>query len=666
FRDPAISPAAGSIAPTVLAIDIETKRDGTELYAISLAMKGAGGAAGGASSSGPDGTKDYARVLYLGQVDHPDAECFGTLRALLERFSALILELDPDIITGWNVIDFDLKMLEQFYRTAGLPFAIGRTEQPCKLFLEQSFFSDSRVDMPGRMVLDGIWLLKTSGVKLPNYKLETAAARLLGKEKLITGDSRFLEIERLRQEDPKALVDYNLKDSQLVLDIIQTTHALQLTVQRSMLTRMAMDRIRSSIASLDSLYLHEVRKRGMVSPTNIIGERDERIKGGYVRESKPGIYENIAVFDFKSLYPSIIRTFNIDPAAYLGQHDELGEVSGGGDAGGEDRSHGGIIAPNGAVFSREPGILPELIQRLWAQRDEAKKRKDKNASNAIKLLMNSFFGVLANPACRFYNINVANAITHFGQELIKLCADHMNEMGYEVIYGDTDSVFVDLKAADFDAAHEEAKQALAGTMGFLTKTITKRWGVQSYLDLEFEHVFKKLLMPHLRGTEKGAKKRYAGIIVRDGREQMYYTGLEVVRSDWTDLAKQFQVQLLERIFAGEEIKEFVKDYFEKLQSGQFDDLLIYRKAIRKPVEEYTKTTPPHIQAARKAGRTGVGIMEYVWTRTGPEAAEAREHPFDYIHYSEKQLRPIADSVLSFIGLSYEDIVSGKQKSLFDY
>jgi DNA polymerase II len=178
-------------------------------------------------------------------------------------------------------------------------------------------------------------------------------------------------------------------------------------------------------------------------------------------------------------------------------------------------------------------------------------------------------------------------------------------------------------------------------------------------------------MPTVRGGVKGAKKRYAGILHKDGKEKLEFTGLESVRSDWTDLAKAFQQQLLDKIFHEKEVAKFIKDYVEDLRAGKYDSQLVYKKSIRKDLVEYTKTTPPHVKAARmleKAGRKIDGtVIRYLMTEKGPEPLEMRKSKIDYEHYIDKQIRPIADSILSFYNMTFEDVVkNSKQKTLFGY
>ncbi len=316
---------------------------------------------------------------------------------------------------------------------------------------------------------------------------------------------------------------------------------------------------------------------------------------------------------------------------------------------------------------RKIGILPELIQSLWDQRDQAKKRRNEEESYAIKITMNSFFGVLANPMCRFYSLDMANAITHFGQLIVKKTAELAEEEGYKVIYGDTDSIFVETKAEDLAKARKIGEEIALHANKYWGKYVKEEHKAESFLELQFDKTFIRFIMPRIRGEETGAKKRYAGMQLVDGKEEIFFTGLEFVRRDWTPLAKKFQLELLERIFHKKEVTVFIKDFVSELRKGKYDELLVYKKAIRKELEGYTKITPPHVKAARKLKKLTSSIIEYVMTEDGPEPVQQIEHKLDYEHYIDKQVKPIADSVLVFYGRSFEELLKDtKQTKLFGF
>ncbi|HYV56349.1 MAG TPA: DNA polymerase II [Candidatus Nitrosopolaris sp.] len=635
YRNPELAPADFAPRLRVLALDIETSLDGARLY--SVAMAGAGG----------------ERVLMVGRGPVAGAEVVPDERTLLARFLAHVRSVDPDVLTGWNVCDFDLTMLLRFCRHAGLACTLGRNDDELELQRDQSFTREGRAVLCGRQVLDGLALLRSAFLRLEDYRLETAARTLLGRGKLIGPEHRGVEIEAAYRDDPARLAAYNLEDCRLVLEILERTGLVELAVRRSLLTGMQLDRVGAAIASVDSLYLGALRARNRVAPS--VGAADTAgasITGGLVLDSRPGLYRNILVFDFKSLYPSIIRTFNIDPLTF---------------APGDAPERDVVRTPGGAAFRRdEAGILPELVARLAVERARARAAGDVVGAQAIKILMNSLFGVLGSPASRLFSPAVANAITTAGQYVIRAAAAAVETLGHQVIYGDTDSLFVDLGEPDSMRAAARAEELRAAIATAVAEALTRDFGCASHLELEFEKVYVRFFLPEVRGGATGSKKRYAGLVVGPTGEELEVVGLEAVRRDWSEVARRFQRELLGLVFHDRPVVDFIRGFVADLRAGRFDSELAYRKAIRKPLAEYTKTTPPHVKAARKKG-TGTGrIVTYVMTAAGPESVGETTAPPDYEHYVTQQLQPIAEAMLRFLDSpDFAEIIGARrQLSLF--
>jgi len=343
-------------------------------------------------------------------------------------------------------------------------------------------------------------------------------------------------------------------------------------------------------------------------------------------------------------------TFNIDPYDFVGKK----------------KGKNLVCAPNGACFRNAQGILPSIIKDIMKHREEVKKKKDLVSSFALKTLLASFYGALGSPVCRFFSMDMANAITAFARFTIKETAELIRKEGYEVIYSDTDSIFVVSRAKNVKEADKVGEKLQKTINSYYDKIIPKKYGRKSYLELEYEKCFVKFLMPKLRGSEKGAKKRYAGLLIKNGKEEIKFTGLEFVRRDWTELSKTFQLTLLDLIFHEKDVQSFVKKFVEDLKKGKYDKQLVYRKSLRKPIEEYV-VTPPHVKAAKKMEVIDSSLIQYVITTDGPEPLSNIKHEIDYDHYINKQIKPIADSVLCFYDLTFDDLIKGNsQKTLFNY
>jgi DNA polymerase-2 len=366
-----------------------------------------------------------------------------------------------------------------------------------------------------------------------------------------------------------------------------------------------------------------------------------------VLEPVTGLHRNVWVFDFKSLYPSVIRTFNIDPLSYVPDAGASADLD--------------LIRTPGGAFRREPAILPGLLDDLFPRREAAKAAGDNVAANAIKILMNSFYGVLGTPACRFYNPALANSITGTGREILLWSKRWFEAAGFRVLYGDTDSLFVESGMADGEAARQRG-QELAGALSTeLSGYIRTTWAVESRLELKFEKLYLRLFLPPARHSSRGASKRYVGL--RQGRTEntVEFVGMEVVRSDWTELAKQVQRELYQRLFTDAPVDTYLTDIVARVRGGALDAALVYRKNLRKDTEEYTATTPPHVAAARKSAQPPSRMIRYVMTTAGPEPTDNVQHPIDREHYVAKQVKPVAEPVLATLGLDFDALVGdGRQ------
>jgi DNA polymerase-2 len=180
--------------------------------------------------------------------------------------------------------------------------------------------------------------------------------------------------------------------------------------------------------------------------------------------------------------------------------------------------------------------------------------------------------------------------------------------------------------------------------------------VQSRLELEFEKLYLRLFLPRARHSVRGASKRYAGLVYGVATPGVEFVGMEVVRRDWTQLAKRVQRELYERLFSDRPVEAYLADIVEQVRNGRLDEELVYHKNLRKHTGEYTATTPPHVAAARKSSRPSGRSIRYVLTTAGAEPLDNLKHPLDREHYVEKQIKPVAEPVLETLGLHFERVI----------
>ena len=654
FPDPQISPIEESkVSLKVASIDIETDVNDGTILATAMSVGGTG------------------LVRVLAEVsDDPDEWIFfhHSEASLLEAFLQDIRKADPDVLTGWNFLDFDFPRLAERCAFHRLPFAISRSEDDAKFFPSTNDDTDgyngrrrsAAALVPGRQVLDALRIFRSgpkgwSSGQSHGFTLEAVARSVLGEGKLIasSGGDKITELKELYLKDPHRFGEYCRRDAELVLEILDKTGLFRLTVERASLTGVSLDKAWTSVVSFERIYGMELVRLGIAPPPIDPRRVVSGAAGGTVLEPSPGLFPNVAVFDFRSLYPSIMRSFNIDPLA----HERA------------DVNINLITAPNGTAFLRERGILPGLIERYFAARRKALDAGDEEASFVYKILMNSFYGVLGTPSCRYGKSELAGAITSFAKKWLHFSRDWFTNKGYRVLYGDTDSLFVKTGLGD-DATYDNLAGWGRGHALELNATIKehvrREYDLESFLDMRFEKAYRRFMIPPLRNSDegRGRAKGYCGhLLDPDGGLSVEVKGMEAVRSDYTPLARRIQVELLDLVFSGcgeDDFAKHVGKILDDMRRGLLDGELVYRKRLARAPETYTASTPPQVKAARALGwKNRRGTVEYVWTIGGPQPSVDENRrplshaPLDYDHYAESQVLPSVRSIALAAGWNVE-------------
>ncbi len=651
----------GNVSPTLklVSLDLECSPQG-ELYSIGLSY----GNGNAAQQSTETEIAPYSIVLMIGearQLDDINIHWVENEQSLLLALQEWFNQHDPDAIIGWAVANFDLRLLAKRAEVHNMPLRLGRDGSPLRWLAHHNEPQQGSVILNGRVVLDGIEQLKNASWQFESFSLEFVSQSMFSEGKLITtAHNKGLEIQRQFEQDPVSLARYNLQDCLLVERIFVKAQLAEYTIQRARLTGLALDRRGASVAAFTNLYLPLLHRSGYIAP-NIGDIEAQHSPGGFVMESTPGLYSWVLVLDFKSLYPSIIRTFKIDPMGLIEGLDEAESDA--------------IPGFRGARFSRSKHHLPGILDKLSAAREQAKKENNQPFQHAIKIIMNSMYGVLGSKGCRFHDTRLASSITLRGHQIMKETRDFIEQQGEQVIYGDTDSTFVWLQncenATDAKVRGEKLEKQIND---YWSNKLKNELQLDCFLEIEFETCFRKFFMPTLRGSETGSKKRYVGLKQTPAGEQMLFKGLETVRSDWTELAREFQQSLYVKVFAGEPIDSLIINTVNNLKAGELDQKLIYHKRLRRPLQAYLKNVPPQVRAARLADQNNArlghplryqqpGRIGYLITINGPEAQEYLESPIDYQHYIDKQLKPIAEAILPLLGKDFEQLISD-QLALF--
>jgi DNA polymerase I len=602
---------------------------------------------------------------------------FESEKEMLEEFLGIVKGFDPDIITGYNINDFDMPYLLKRMEKNSVRPIIGRCNQ--KRTACRKIMARHRISLAGRAVVDSYEIVKKD-FSLVRYGLDFVAEKLLKQKK---DDVRKSEIEKLwrgNQEDLERLVAYAKKDAKLALDLVLDLNLLDKYIALSKVSgTLLQDTLDSGETTrIENLLLREFNKQGFILPCRPDPSAIERrgdtatrdLKGGFVLEPDKGLHSYIAVFDFKSMYPSIIRSYNICPTTIL-KGVEM---------------EGAIVSPLGTKFAPKEvrsGIIPAILERLMKERGVAKKKykaeKEPNKKRlyyaeqwALKIMANAFYGYMGYVRARVYDLDIANTITFIGRHTIQRTKDIIeNGLGYHVVYGDTDSVFVKVNETDMEKVRAIGEE--------ISKHVSDM--LPGLMELQFEKVFKRFLPL--------TKKRYMAWgfePTADGwEEKIVMKGIETVRRDWCGLVSETTRTVIEIILKKDDPKGAAK-YFK----GVIDDLLNKKIPVEKLVITKTMTkqprkyvgVQPHIELVKKlqvrspAEVPGIGDrIGYVIVKGMGLLSKRTEDPnyvkekgleVDPQYYIENQLLPPLERIFGVLGFTKSELLGGgKQMFIFD-
>ncbi len=573
-------------------------------------------------------------------------------KKVIAGFTEFILDYDPDIVVGYNSNHFDWPYLLERSKILGLKLDVGRRSGG-----EPSTSTYGHVSIPGRLNVD----LLNYAEEIPEVKLKSldVVADYLGvmkrSERVLVDYVDFPKYWR-DPEKRRVLLRYNLDDVESTMGL--AGKFLPFAMQLANITGLPLDQVGAASVGhrLEWFLMKEATRRGELIP-NRVEKEAEPYKGAVVLQPLPGIHENIAVLDFTSMYPNIMIKYNIGPDTIL--------------RGGECSSEEHNVAPEvGHCFLREPqGFFKGVLQALLALRRQLRAEMKKHPvdspeyrllderQRAVKILANAAYGYMGWVGARWYCRECAEAVTAWGRRTISTVIEHAKSMGLKVIYGDTDSLFV-------ENIPEKVKE--------LADFVEKEMGFEIKVDKVYRRVFF---------TE--AKKRYAGLL-EDGRVDI--VGFEAVRGDWAEIAKEVQEKVTEILLSEKNIEkaiDYVRSIVSELNQGRIPlEKLVIWKTLTKQVDEY-EAEAPHVNAAKKLRRMGIMVevgdkVGYIVVK-GPGKISERAEPYMFVkdprlvdasYYIDHQIIPAALRILGYFGVTDTQLKkaagSAGRRSLFDY
>ncbi|GKZ12158.1 DNA-directed DNA polymerase [Haladaptatus sp. T7] len=494
-----------------------------------------------------------------------DVRTFETEEEMLAEFLDYIDDTDPDVLTGWNFEDFDAPyFLDRLERLAG-PHHDYDLDYNRLSRVNEVWRSDwGGPTVKGRVVFDLLYAYKrTQFSELDSYRLDA-----VGETELGVGKERYAgDIGDLWEQNPTRLLEYNVRDVELCVELDRKQDIVSFWREVASFVGCKLEDATTPGDAVDVYVLHKAHGQFALPSKGQFEAED--YEGGAVFEPITGVKENVTVLDLKSLYPMCMVTLNLSPETSVNPDEYDGDT---------------YVAPNGSHFRKEPdGIVREIINETLSEREEKKALRNEHDPNsaeyeiydqqqaAVKVIMNSLYGVLGWERFRLYDKEMGAAITATGREVIEFTETAANEIDYEVAYGDTDSVMLELggnieRDDAIDQSFEIEDHINARYDEFAREELNAN---EHRFQIEFEKLYRRFF-------QAGKKKRYAGYIVwKEGKDvdDIDITGFEYKRSDIAPITKEVQREVIEMIVTGEDlddVKEYVHDIIEDFQAGNVD------------------------------------------------------------------------------------------------
>jgi len=499
-----------------------------------------------------------------------DVMSYNSEKELLIDFCDYMKSVDFDVITGWNSSGFDL------------PYIFGRMDKHgiSKENLSRLKGNSPRIEVRGRQLFDLLSGYKRMHLgEQPSYRLDAIAFAELGKQKV-----RFAgKICDLWRNNPSDFLYYNFTDVELCVKIDEKDKTIDFHRYISQYVGCQLERTTNSMPIIDAYILRKSFGRFVLPSISQNPESSEAFEGATVFQPPVGIKKNVAVLDLKSLYPLIMMTINASP---------------------ETKSPDGEIkTPNGIRFKSKPdGIVREIQSEILSQRDELKKSRNtfqfgspeyKNLDmrqDVVKIIMNSYYGVSGNPFFRLYDRDVGAAVTSVGRAILNHNKSLLEQSGYTVVLGDTDSCGIEIPE---NIGHEGTIKVAKDLEIVLNNSYSKF--AKDILNADTQYFSVKFEKLYLRFFSGGKKKRYAGLLIwKEGKDvhEIDIVGFETERSDSPRVTRNAMKLLMSMVLEGKEyadIKKEIREIVRKYRAKEYPlDEIGIPGGIGKELEEYAR------------------------------------------------------------------------------
>lgn len=574
---------------------------------------------------------------------------------LLEKFVEYVRKISPDFLVGYFSDGFDLPYIKARAEKHNVKLPLGLDESQPRFTRGKNLTGKIK----GIVHIDILKFIRTAYsqyMRSETLSLNEVAKEFLGDTKK---EFKIKHSSKLGEKDWKEYYEYNLHDSVLtcglfekfwpdLLEFSKVTQEPVFNVSRNGLSKY-----------MENYILHNLEKFNEIPEKrpgyNEISERKSKghVEGAFVYEPKPGLYENIAIFDFTSMHTSIIISMNLSKTTLLDKPSK--------------NAHSIETSKGKFYFSKKPGFFPILMKELFEKRTKYKQEYKKNTnpitlarSNAFKVLSASAHGYIGFFGARYYSHETSASILAFVRKFNQEIIHKTEKKGYEVIFGDTDSVAFLMN----NHSEKEIKE-------FLKELNSELPGVMS---LELEGFFKRGLWVTTRAGATGAKKKYA---LSDKKGKIKIRGFETVRRDWCGLSRKMQSKVIKQILKdgdGKKALEYVKEVIKKIKQRKIDmEDLIIRTQLKKPISEY-RAISPHVVAAKKMREQNIPISQgnlisYYIAETNGKSKLVRDKvklpqekgEYNIKYYLEHQILPAVENIFQVFDVNLKEVIDGKRQ-----
>ncbi|HUK28676.1 MAG TPA: DNA polymerase domain-containing protein [Candidatus Acidoferrales bacterium] len=590
-------------------------------------------------SANPDA--DPIRAIGLA-TDSGHAELLQTTGdddlTVLKAFSEYVENYDPDVIVGFDTAGHHWPYLMKRCKRKNARLMIGRdlSEPHSSVF--------GHISTTGRANLD----LSDLASRIPEVKIKTIenTAKFFGvpaADKIMTVDEFELNSLWGTEKGREMLLENTRLIAKGCLEVAQA--AIDYPMQLSAITGLPLDQVISAAVGfrVDSYFVRQAYQIGELIPTKN-AQSFFTYQGAIVLEPRSGVHENVVVLDFTSMYPRLMVKHNLSPDTYVTADEHLTD------------ERVWVIPELGHRFRKKPdGFFKIVITSLIRNRELIKQEMENQTPNspshkllkererAVKIITNACYGYAGWAGGRWYVREIAESATALGRQTIRKTSEKAKSMGMDIFYSDTDSIFV---------TNDPPK------LQQLIDWVNNELG----LTIRIERQYDRILF-----TE--AMKRYAGL-AKDGT--LDFVGLEAIRGDWSDIAREVQEEVLVRILKEQSVKSAVEcatGTIRQLREGRVPiTKLVIRKTLTKPIEKYAIRTP-HVEVAKQLASDGwdIGLgdkVAYVVTKgSGPlykkvkPLNRVRLEDVDFEYYVTSQVKPAAMRVLERLGVDEGQVLA---------